>query len=64
MLLTLEKCKEHPFKNLRSDYTFLVFDELIQLLSQIVKDAQVEVQSVDLLDYLYPVLALSILLQS
>lgn len=54
--LTLEKCEEHSSELLRGNEAFLVLYAFIELLSQIVEDSIVEVQSVDLFDDAHPAL--------
>jgi hypothetical protein len=64
VFLALKKRKKHALENLRCDYTFFVLDEFVQLLPEVIEDAQIEIQSVDLFDYPDPILALTLFQKS
>ena len=61
MLFPFEKSKEHSLENCWRDNTFLVINQFVKLLPQVVEYAQIKVLPVDLLDDFNPVFALPIL---
>ena len=61
MFFPFEKSKEHSLENCRRYNTFLVINQFVELLPQVVEYAQIKVLPVDLLDDFNPVFALPIL---